>query len=559
MIAIGTQRLALRPVNEVRTVLERARTLGVEWLDVADQYGAAPGDAERQLAPFANDFRIVTKGGLVRRGKRWEPDGRLGHLVDAALASRDRLGVDALDAFLLHAPDPRRSFKTSLRALARIQDRGIAKAVGLANVSVAQLTAALDVVPVRWVEVAVSPWDVASARSGILEACQRAQIPVLAHRPLGGADKQQRLARHALLRDMAEARGGRPAEVVLAWIASLGLVPLPGPTRVETLESCVRAASWTLTNDERAQLDATFPEGGRLRRPREQRAPSPEGVREVRIVMGSPGSGKTTHAQRFVDRGFVRLNRDDRGGTLKKLLRPLAEALQDEGSSVVLDNTYATRASRYDVIETAWAHDVPVHVTWMDTPSADCERNVVLRILDRLGRLPEPEEFETLGRRDPSIIPPRALLSFRSRFEPPAADEGFASIERVPFVRAPSGRHPGVILAPNQLERFGPAIKASRRVALVVGWEPGADPRVAAQAIEQAFTGPVHAAVCPHPAGPPICWCRMPWLGLPVLLARIHDVDLTRTVVIATRPADRTLADKLNIPYVETPEALTAL
>ena len=62
------------------------------------------------------------------------------------------------------------------------------------------------------------------------------------------------------------------------------------------------------------------------------------------------------------------------------------------------------------------------------------------------------------------------------------------------------------------------------------GWKPGApssDPDV---------------GICPHAGGPPRCWCRPPLPGLLVAWARKHDVDLSRSTVIGTSPAHRTMA-----------------
>lgn len=564
-IAIGTQRLALRSADEVAAFLERAAELGVDWLDVADIYGPAVGDVERRLAPFADRFQIVTKGGLVPQGRRFRADGRASHLIAAAESSRERLGVEMLDAFLLHAPDPRTAFRTSARALAKIADRGIAKVVGVANVTVGQLGEALDHAPVGFVQVPFSPLDTASARSGILEACRARNVPVFAHRALGGADRVARLTGHRVLADLAREREVFPAELALAWIASLGLIPLPGPSRIETLESCVRGLRRSLDDAARERLDAAFVEGGRLRQPRAERAPDPRSRREVRLVLGSPGAGKSTFTARFVDAGYARLNRDERGGSLRGLLEPLGELLAPEGGpSVVLDNTYASRAQRYDVIETAWAHCAPVRATVMDTPPEDCERNVISRILDQLGRLPEPEEIDALNKRDPAILPPRALLSFRSRFEPPTADEGFAEIERISFVRAPATGRPAVVVDPSGLEPFaGPLAEATAQgwAVLVVGWQEDADPGTVTTELEAKAAGlgiRAHAAICPHPGGPPTCWCRKPWLGLPVRLGREHGVNLDASIVVATSRADRTLADKLHLDVIETPDALFA-
>jgi D-glycero-D-manno-heptose 1,7-bisphosphate phosphatase len=60
----------------------------------------------------------------------------------------------------------------------------------------------------------------------------------------------------------------------------------------------------------------------------------------------------------------------------------------------------------------------------------------------------------------------------------------------------------------------------------------------------------VESALCPHPAGPPSCWCRPPLPGLPLAFAREHDVDPARSILIGAGPAHRTLATTLGARYV---------
>src|SRR5215467_15511047 len=123
-------------------VLAAALDAGVDLLDTADAYALDDRDRghnERLIAAAiaGRRVRVVTKGGLVRPDGAWVPDGSARHLADAARASRDRLG--SIDTYLLHAIDPRTPLATSVRALAKIRDGAIARAIGLSNVNVHQL------------------------------------------------------------------------------------------------------------------------------------------------------------------------------------------------------------------------------------------------------------------------------------------------------------------------------------------------------------------------------------------------------------------------------------
>jgi hypothetical protein len=77
---------------------------------------------------------------------------------------------------------------------------------------------------------------------------------------------------------------------------------------------------------------------------------------------------------------------------------------------------------------------------------------------------------------------------------------------------------------------------------LVFDWDPaGTLPRV---------EGIGEYSVCPHPAGPPVCWCRPPLPGLVLAFARTHGVDPARSTLVGTGPAHRTLATTLGARYV---------
>jgi hypothetical protein len=146
------------------------------------------------------------------------------------------------------------------------------------------------------------------------------------------------------------------AEVALAWLLELSpvVVAIPGARRPETARSAAGAATLELTADERATLTRAF---GRARPERPGR-PSRKGSADVVVVMGIPGAGKSRVAEEYVSRGYLRLNRDERGGTLRGLAGALDEALSSGAERVVLDNTYLTRAARSYVIDTATEHGV---------------------------------------------------------------------------------------------------------------------------------------------------------------------------------------------------------
>ena len=270
--------------------------------------------------------------------------------------------------------------------------------------------------------------------------------------------------------------------------------------------------------------------------------------------MGIPGAGKSRVAGDFVARGYLRLNRDERGGSLRELATALDESLGAGERHVVLDNTYLTRAARSFVVEAAGRHDVAARCLWLDTPLAQAQVNLAERFLEVLGSLPSPEELRARAR-EPGLVAPTSQMRALRELEEPDLDEGFAAVERVAFVREPAaGREAvGVLVAAAALERPGweAALDGCDPDAphLLFDWRPGGaverlDERCGA-ARPAGSEAVVETALCPHPAGPPVCWCRPPLPGLAVAFAARHGVDLTRSTVVGTSPAHRTLATAL--------------
>ena len=281
---------------------------------------------------------------------------------------------------------------------------------------------------------------------------------------------------------------------------------------------------------------------------------------EVLLVMGIPGAGKSRLAGEYIARGYLRLNRDERGGSLRDLAAVLDEEMSAGAREFVLDNTYLTRASRSYVVDAAERHGLPVRCVWVDTPLAHAQVNIVERLLDRFGALPSPEDLRVLSRREPGLLLPTSQMRALRELEPPSPDEGFAAVERAPFARSSAtdpGR-PGVFVAAAARSRPGwDGALASWDHGLphlVFEWNPDGD-RASVDATVAALaaqvSGPVDGVLCPHGGGPPTCWCRPPLPGLLLAFARARGVDPSQSTLVGTGPAHRTLATTLNARYIE--------
>lgn len=583
-----------RDASQAIAVIHAALDAGATLLDTADAYCLHDGEtghnerlvagALRTWSGDSSRIEVATKGGLTRPGGDWVPDGRAKHLVAACDASLRSLDVDSIDLYQLHVVDPRTPLETSVRALARLQREGKVQRIGLSNVTVGQIEAARRIAEIHTVQVSLSVLDDENLRNGVAEYCRDHGIRLIAYRPLGGGQRSGTLAHDPVLSAIAAEHGTTAQDIALAWLLDLdpSVVPIPGATRVETARRIRDVLDIAMTDDDRDRLDARFPSGKLLRVPRSRRSPVARAEGDVVLIMGMPGAGKSSIAEEYVARGYQRLNRDLHGGRLSDLVDDLDEGLAASRFRCVLDNTYPLRSSRNEVIECAWRHGVPVRCIWLTTSLADAQINAVSRLLELHGRLPSPEEIRARSKQDPRYFGPDAQFRYDRQLESPALDEGFASIEERTFTRRsdPRLKEKAVVLefdgvlctsasgAPAVLDPDDLRVPADRRATLrryvndgwrllTIAWRPqlsrGGTSEDAAQACfaraRNLLGLDIDGAYCPHPAGPPICWCRKPLPGLLLDFEFRCRVALEHSLLIGRAPADRTLAERLSMKY----------
>jgi aryl-alcohol dehydrogenase-like predicted oxidoreductase len=241
------------PANSL-ALLRRAVELGVNFIDTAASYG--PHVSERQIAealhPYADDLVIATKGGLVHeRQGEWLRDGRPETLRSSCEGSLQRLRVERIDVYQLHAVDPSVPIEESVGALAELQREGKIRHIGLSNVDARQLAQARQVATIVSVQ---NRYNLVDRHSeGVLEVCEREGIPFLPWFPLGFGDLTRGGGR---LADIASGRGATQAQIALAWLLrrSPAMLPIPGTSSLEHLEENVASASLELTDAEFSEL-----------------------------------------------------------------------------------------------------------------------------------------------------------------------------------------------------------------------------------------------------------------------------------------------------------------
>ncbi|MGC5627696.1 aldo/keto reductase [Georgenia sp. Z1344] len=234
------------PPEETQAAVEHALGYGYRHIDTAAAYNneAGVGAALRGSGLARDDIFVTTK---LRNGEQ-------GH--DAALRafddSRQRLGVDVVDLYLVHWPVPSKDlYVETWRALAEIKESGAVRAIGVSNFLPEHLQRLADetgVLPdVNQIEVHPT-----FQQRATLEATRTAGIAVEAYSPLGqGADLQSEE-----VAELADAHGVTPGQIVLRWHVQHGHIVIPKSVNPARIEANLDLFRFELTADEMAVLDA---------------------------------------------------------------------------------------------------------------------------------------------------------------------------------------------------------------------------------------------------------------------------------------------------------------
>ncbi len=272
-IGLGGMPLSIqgRPDREqaLATILA-AIDSGITLIDTADAY-TGPGDGQGhnelliaealRLRPTeAEDILVATKGGLIYRNPGpWERNGSAEYLREAALASRERLGVESIGLYQFHREDYTVPYVESLGALRELLDEGIVQQVGISNAITEQIELANEILDGRLVSVQNRFSPIFRTSRPELDYCVEHGIAFLPWSPLGGIGRSEEVFDASAFAEVGEELGVSPQQVTLAWELSLGdsVIPIPGASRPASIEDSAKAADLVLSDEQLARLDAS--------------------------------------------------------------------------------------------------------------------------------------------------------------------------------------------------------------------------------------------------------------------------------------------------------------
>jgi aryl-alcohol dehydrogenase-like predicted oxidoreductase len=275
--------------DEAVAAIHRALELGVNWIDTAAAYGFGRSERTvgRALTGLAERPYVFTKCSLLDDGT-----GRVRHsltrdsILREAHASLERLGVDAIDLYQIHWPNPEPDIEQGWAALAELKEQGLVRHIGVSNFDAGQLRRIESIAPVETLQPPYSLIDRA-AEAEILPLAEKENLGVIVYSPMGsglltGGITRERLAamadddwrktdprftepqlsRHLALaerlRAVAERHDTTPGAVAVAWTLRNPAVTgaITGFRRPAQVDPILPAANLELSNSDVADIES---------------------------------------------------------------------------------------------------------------------------------------------------------------------------------------------------------------------------------------------------------------------------------------------------------------
>ncbi|KAJ2034029.1 hypothetical protein H4S03_005256 [Coemansia sp. S3946] len=234
---------------------------------------------------LANHEGQIPSTDLVQEQLHWVLESsavlKLSNVLVALMPKR--LGIDKIDLYYQHRVDPNTPIEDTVGAMAGLVKEGKIRFIGLSECTADQLRHAYKVHPIAAVQVEYSPWTTHIETDGLLDACRKLGVTVVAYSPLGRGFmtgqihsiddldkddwrrtiprfKPEHFANNLKLvdefEDMAKKRGCKPGQIALAWLLAQekNLVVIPGTKRIKYLDENLGAGQITLTEEENKTL-----------------------------------------------------------------------------------------------------------------------------------------------------------------------------------------------------------------------------------------------------------------------------------------------------------------
>jgi aryl-alcohol dehydrogenase-like predicted oxidoreductase len=268
-------------INLIRTAFDR----GVTFFDTAEVYG--PHENEKlvgeALSPIRDQVVIATKFGIYNKNGKQVLNSKPEQIRKAVVGSLKRLGVDCIDLYYQHRVDPDVPIEDVAGTVKDLIKEGKVKHFGMSEAGVQSIRKAHAVQPVTAVQSEYSMWW-RKPEEELIPILEELGIGFVPFSPLGKGflageidertefsendfrkivprfNKENRKANQDLvnlLGEIAEQKGVTKAQIAIAWVLAQKpwIVPIPGTTKLQHLESDIEAADINLSSSDLNQIE----------------------------------------------------------------------------------------------------------------------------------------------------------------------------------------------------------------------------------------------------------------------------------------------------------------
>lgn len=231
-------------IDESIDILRHGLSLGLSIIDVAELYGQGLTEeiVGRAIEGQRNRAYIISKV--------WKTNLRYDDVLRAAEGSLKRLQTDYIDLYLVHWPNPDISLDETMRALERLLDEKIIRAIGVSNFTVPLLEEAQK--HLRHSRIAAHEFEyntrVHAAEKDIIPYCREHEIDMIAYRPF--AKGSLILSADAAISELAAKYQKTPSQILLNRILSQGIAAIPKAGSIAHLEENTGALGWKLPQED---------------------------------------------------------------------------------------------------------------------------------------------------------------------------------------------------------------------------------------------------------------------------------------------------------------------
>jgi len=287
VIGLGTNNFGMgMAAEDVPPVVNAALDEGINFFDTSDSYGESEERLGRALGPRRDEVLIATKFGSPVRGEQGTGGAQPDYVRRALEASLRRLGTDRIDLYQIHRPDPNTPIADTMAVLDEAVRAGKVREIGCSNFSAALLREAAGVAGTHFVSVQ-NHYNLLNRadEEEVLPLCAPLGLAYLPYFPLasglltGKYRRGEEPAEGTRLRQWggratgmltdenfdkvdaltawADKHGRTVLDLAFAWLLAVPVVAsvIAGATKADQVKANAAAASWHLSDDERAEVN----------------------------------------------------------------------------------------------------------------------------------------------------------------------------------------------------------------------------------------------------------------------------------------------------------------